>query len=135
MGIDVRLCDIGRAVSEVMISEVEIGDDLVAMKPIKNLNGHSIGEYTIHAGKTVPLYDNHDETKMEEGEMYAIETFGTTGSGLIKDSSKLEVSHYMKNQSAKFVSIDSKNVRELLNFVNRNFGNLAFCRRWLDRFY
>lgn len=25
------------------------------MKPIRNLNGHSIGPYRIHAGKTVPI--------------------------------------------------------------------------------
>jgi methionyl aminopeptidase len=29
------------------------------------LNGHSIGRYQIHAGKTVPIVDNGDQTKME----------------------------------------------------------------------
>lgn len=27
----------------------------------------------------------------------------------------------------------SKNVRELYNFITQNFGNLAFCKRWIDR--
>ena len=35
--------------------------------------------YHIHAGKSVPLYNNGDNTRMEEGEVFAIETFGSTG--------------------------------------------------------
>lgn len=58
-----------------------------AVKAIQNLNGHSIAPYTIHGGKTVPIVKMHgsarDETKMEEGEYYAIETFGSTGVGRV----------------------------------------------------
>jgi len=42
-GIDVRLGDVGAAVTEVMTSyEVELGGKTYTIKPIKNLNGHSI---------------------------------------------------------------------------------------------
>ncbi|KAJ6396508.1 hypothetical protein OIU77_021522 [Salix suchowensis] len=54
-GIDVRLCDIGAAIQEVMESyEVEINGKVFQVKSIRNLNGHSIGPYQIHAGKSVP---------------------------------------------------------------------------------
>lgn len=43
------------------------------------LNGHSIDRYHIHAGKSVPIVKGRENTLMEEGEFYAIETFGTTG--------------------------------------------------------
>ena len=77
-GIDVRLCDVGEAIEEVMESyEVELDGETFPVKCIRNLNGHSIGPYQIHAGKSVPIVKGGDETKMEEGEMYAIETFGT----------------------------------------------------------
>ena len=33
----------------------------------------------IHAGKSVPIVKGGDGTTMEEGECYAIETFGSTG--------------------------------------------------------
>lgn len=49
------------------------------VKSIRNLNGHSIGPYQIHAGKSVPIVKGGEQTKMEEGEFYAIETFGSTG--------------------------------------------------------
>ena len=63
-GIDVRLCDIGEAVQEVMEShEVEILGKTHTVKSIRNLNGHSIGATgdALHAarggarGPTAPI--------------------------------------------------------------------------------
>lgn len=54
----------------------------ISVKSIRNLNGHSIGSYQIHAGKSVPIVKGGEQTKMEEGEFYAIETFGSTGDDL-----------------------------------------------------
>lgn len=52
---------------------------LLQVKCIRNLNGHSIGPYQIHAGKSVPIVKGGEATRMEEGEFFAIETFGSTG--------------------------------------------------------
>ena len=163
-GIDVRLCDIGEAIEETMTSfEVELNGKIYPVKPLRNLNGHSIGPYSIHAGKTVPIVKNNDTTRMEEGEFFAIETFGSTGKGYVYEDG--ECSHYMRAQNVepylpqiRFVIIytslglnlsspccpplfitNVNNVyrmpksRQLLNTINRNFGSLAFCRRYLDR--
>jgi methionyl aminopeptidase len=59
--------------------EVEIGGKTFPVKAIRNLNGHSIAPYRIHAGKSVPIVKGREMTKMEEGEVFAIETFGSTG--------------------------------------------------------
>ncbi|PWA30194.1 hypothetical protein CCH79_00014918 [Gambusia affinis] len=101
------------------------------VKPIRNLNGHSIGQYRIHAGKTVPIVKGGEATRMEEGEVYAIETFGSTGKGVVHDD--MECSHYMKNFDVGHVPIRLPRAKHLLNVINENFGTLAFCRRWLDR--
>ncbi|XP_019753113.1 methionine aminopeptidase 2 isoform X2 [Hippocampus comes] len=131
-GIDVRLCDVGEAIQEVMESyEVELDGKTYQVKPIRNLNGHSIGQYRIHAGKTVPIVKGGEATKMEEGEVYAIETFGSTGKGVVHDD--MECSHYMKNFDVGHVPIRLPRAKHLLNVINENFGTLAFCRRWLDR--
>lgn len=85
-GIDVRMCDIGEQIQEVMESyEVTIGKETYPVKPIRNLNGHNIGQWKIHGGKSVPIVKNNDTTKMEEGEVFAIETFGSTGVGYVRD--------------------------------------------------
>ncbi|KAI2665297.1 Methionine aminopeptidase 2 [Labeo rohita] len=131
-GIDVRLCDVGESIQEVMESyEVEIDGKTYQVKPIRNLNGHSIGQYRIHAGKTVPIVKGGEATRMEEGEVYAIETFGSTGKGVVHDD--MDCSHYMKNFDVGHVPIRLPRAKHLLNVVNENFGTLAFCRRWLDR--
>ncbi|XP_037281690.2 methionyl aminopeptidase und [Rhipicephalus microplus] len=131
-GIDVRLCDIGEAIQEVMESyEVELDGKTYQVKAIRNLNGHSIGPYRIHAGKTVPIVKGGEAVRMEEGEVYAIETFGSTGKGYVHDD--MEVSHYMKNFDAGRVPLRLPRSKQLLGVINQNFGTLAFCRRWLDR--
>ncbi len=59
--------------------EVEIHGKTYPVKSVRNLNGHSIGPYQIHAGKSVPIVKGGEATRMEEGELFAIETFGSTG--------------------------------------------------------
>lgn len=134
-GIDVRMCDIGEIIQEVMEShEITIDGKTYPIKCIRNLNGHSIGPYKIHYGKTVPIVKNDDHTKMEEGDLYAIETFGSTGKGLVRDD--LEVSHYMLNDNAPpgaHSNVRSASSKRLHNVIRENFGTLAFCRRYLDR--
>jgi methionyl aminopeptidase len=112
--------------------EVEIDGTTYPVKCIDNLNGHSIGQYRIHAGKTVPIVKRNGNCGiMEEGELYAIETFGSTGRGLVTED--METSHYMKNFEAPCVALCTNGAKSLLNTINKNFGTLAFCCRWLDR--
>lgn len=58
----------------------------VKVKPISNIGGHSINLYEIHGGKSIMSTRNNDQTKMEEGEYFAIETFGSTGRGWVVDN-------------------------------------------------
>ncbi|XP_050536604.1 methionine aminopeptidase 2 [Daktulosphaira vitifoliae] len=131
-GIDVKLCEVGEAIQEVMESyEVELDGKTYPVKSIRNLNGHSIDAYRIHAGKTVPIVKGGEATRMEENEFYAIETFGSTGRGIVRDD--MDTSHYMKNFDAPFVPLRLQASQKLLGTVNKNFGTLAFCKRWIDR--
>lgn len=131
-GIDARLCDIGSAVQEVMEShEIELEGKTYQVKSIRNLNGHSISPYQIHSGKTVPIIKGGETTLMEENEFYAIETFGSTGKGFVHED--MECSHYMKNFDVGHVPLRLQKSKQLLATINKNFGTLAFCRRWLDR--
>ena len=94
---------------------------------------HALVEYT------QPKFDikldhtalGKDPTRMEEGEIFAIETFGSTGRGMVHDD--MECSHYMKNFEVGHVPLRMPRAKSLLNVINQNFGTLAFCRRWLDR--
>jgi methionyl aminopeptidase len=131
-GIDVRLGDIGAAIQEVMESyEVEIDKKVYQVKPIRNLCGHNISPYTIHGGKSVPIVKSNDDTKMEEGELFAIETFGSTGRGVVYED--LECSHYGLTKQAATAPLRSDKAKGLLSHIQEHFGTLPFCRKWLDR--
>ncbi|KAK7203315.1 peptidase M24A methionine aminopeptidase [Myxozyma melibiosi] len=131
-GIDVRMSDIGAAIQEVMESyEAEFDGKTHQVKAIRNLNGHNIRHYLIHGDKSVPIVKNNDQTKMEEGETFAIETFGSTGKGYVHSSG--ECSHYSRDADAGHVPLRLNKAKTLLSTIDKNFGTLPFCRRYLDR--
>lgn len=69
--------------------EVEMDGKVYTVKAVRSICAHDIKRYRIHGEKQIPFVKNSDQTKMEEGEIFAIETFGTTGRGYLKD----DVSH------------------------------------------
>ena len=125
-GIDVRMCDIGEAIQEVMESyEVVIGKETFPVKPIRNLNGHNIGQYKIHSGKSVPIVKNNDTTKMEEGEVFAIETFGSTGNGYVREDVSISYQNCMK----PMLTIHSSSALTTRRTQTRRRSTCAFPRR------
>jgi methionyl aminopeptidase len=133
-GIDVRLCDVGEAVQEVMESyEVEIDGKTYPVKVVRNLMGHSIMPYQIHAGKSVPCTGGGEQTKMEEGEVFAIETFGSTGKGYVRESG--ECSHFALNQNSEQARqrLRLPEAKRLADRIEKKFSTLPWCKRYLER--
>ncbi|KAI1737458.1 MetAP 2-3 [Xylaria scruposa] len=130
-GIDVRVGELGGYIQEAMESyECEIDGTIHPIKAIRNLCGHTILPYSIHGTKSVPFIKTNDMTKMEEGDVFAIETFGSTGSGRFVERG--EVSHYAwRNTNATNVSLSS--AKSVLAAIKKNFSTIPFCRRYLDR--
>ncbi|KAF2230443.1 peptidase M24A, methionine aminopeptidase [Viridothelium virens] len=132
-GVDVRISDVSAAIQETMESyEVEIRGRTFPVKPVRNLTGHNIKQYRIHGGKSIPFVKNSDQTKMEEGEVFAIETFGSTGRGSVYDD--IGIYGYGLNQDAPLnVPVSLSSTKRLHKTIRENFGTLVFCRRYLDR--
>lgn len=94
--------------------------------PIINLSGHQLKRYLLHAGLTVPNYNNQNTTKLEEGMVLAIEPFATTGQGLVQDGAmsgiyKFEARHNTRDSHA----------REILDYIEEEYKELPFSRRWI----
>ncbi len=53
------------------------------------------------------------------------------GKGYVRED--LECSHYMKNFDVGKVPLRLPSAKSLLATIDKNFGTLAFCRRYLDR--
>jgi len=135
-GIDAIFSEIGEQIQETMESyEVTIGNKTFPVKAIENLCGHSMEPYRIHAGKSVNIVKNTQKhVRMVEGEQYAIETFGSTGKGHVYED--LDCSHYMREFTwDDTIPIRDGKARGLLNVINREFGTLAWCRKWLEEFF
>ncbi|KAK1720164.1 peptidase M24, structural domain-containing protein [Colletotrichum acutatum] len=132
-GIDVRICDVSAAIQETMESyEVEVGGKMYPVKPVRNICAHDIARYQIHAGKSIPFIKNNDQTKMEEGEIFAIETFGTTGRGKLYDDVGI-YGYKLDYDAPAQVKLPFASANRLYKSIKEQFGSIVFCRRYLDR--
>jgi methionyl aminopeptidase len=122
-GVDAILGNIGYSIQEIIEnSEIEIDGKLKSIKSIYDLCGHQIKPYIIHAGKVVPNVALPYMERMKENEVYAIETFPTTGNGSIFYDN--ECNHYMIDK------IYEANIIEKNIFDTRS--TLPFCPRWFN---
>ncbi len=136
-GPDARIQEISSAIQEAIESyEIELDQKVYPIKVIRNLGGHNIEPYKIHAGKIIlgaPSKSVNDSTKMEVGELYAIETFATTGSGLIQEDLSMDCNHYMKNFDAPFVNLKLNTSKKILGHINKTRQTLPFASRWIEK--
>ncbi|MFQ5475116.1 MAG: type II methionyl aminopeptidase [Candidatus Nanoarchaeia archaeon] len=80
----IKLIEPGRQlweIGEAQYSEAEA----MGFTTVTNLCGHSLGRYKVHAGRSVPTYNNKDKTELQEGWQIAIEPFVTSGVGRIAE--------------------------------------------------
>ena len=93
--------------------------------PIINLSGHSMEQYDLHSGITIPNIENSREVKITQG-LYAIEPFVTKGNGKVYDG---KPSGIYSLQEVK--TIRSPTAREVLLFIQEEYETLPFCSRWI----
>jgi methionyl aminopeptidase len=101
-GVDVRLYEL----SELIYETINSYDNI---KPISALGGHNIEHYQIHGGKLI-LCKPHEiqkDMKMLENEIFAIETFASTGTGNLLYCDNITHYKQIKNdkQSDKFMKL------------------------------
>lgn len=100
----------------------------LGFSPIRNLSGHSLGEYFIHAGITIPNYDNGNDKYLGDG-AYAIEPFATSGEGVVYDGGRSNI--YRVDQIG--TGIRDKTSREIYKFATEEYETLPFCERWITK--
>ena len=91
--------------------EVEVRGKTYPIKPVRNITAHNIKQWRIHGGKSIPFIKNSDQTKMEAGEVFAIETFGTTGRGYLRDDVSLRPRPSIQTCAFMFNGISGWNIR------------------------
>lgn len=131
-GIDARIDQISGDIQEVMEShEVELNGKTIPVKAVQNITGHNILRYKIHGDKQVPFVKTETDQRMEEGDIFAIETFGTTGNGYLIDD--VGIYGYGRNEHVRPTGLQYASAKSLLKTIDENFGTLVFSRRYLER--
>lgn len=114
----VEISKIGAAVHEA-ISEYNLN-------PIFNLMGHSLEQNNLHAGISIPNYDNHDDFVLDEGQAVAIEPFATNGEGIVNDAPGHYIYSYMANKPFRM-----KSTQRVLKYIQNNHPYVPFSGRWI----
>ena len=96
-------------------------------QPIKQLTGHQLKEYELHADKQVPCVGGKSEVLIEEGEFYAVETFASTGSGNISDLPNPTIYQLLPVR----VPVRFKGSKQFLGIARKEYKEFPFAERWL----
>ena len=99
--------------------------------PIKELGGHQIERWTVHGKKRLPELGTQGGDIMEEGEVFAIEIFASTGEGTVHNTKSSYI--YELNPYAGRVPLRRKTSKQILGHINKNYKTLPFAERWLAK--
>ncbi len=114
---NVNISEIGRAIEETIESH--------GFSSIINLSGHSIDQYDVHSGMTIPNMDDNRKIPLEKGQ-YAIEPFATTGNGKVYDGRPSGIYQLLSDKNVR-----NPIAREILAFIVEEYKTIPFCSRWL----
>jgi methionyl aminopeptidase len=139
LGTNTLLIEASREALEAAIRRVRpgvtVGDLGVAIqyeiesrgyRPISNLTGHGLGQYILHRSPTIPNIGIKGGMVLEEGMVFAIEPFASTGSGHVTEKTRREIYSQI---SPKPVRIPAG--RAVLEKIRDRRG-LPFSRRWVN---
>ena len=99
--------------------------------PIKELGGHQIERWIVHGKKQLPELGTQGGDIIEEGEVYAIEIFASTGNGSVHNTPYSYI--YELNPYAGRVPLRRKASKQILGYVNKHYKTLPFAERWLGK--
>ncbi|QIW24297.1 type II methionyl aminopeptidase [Sulfolobus sp. S-194] len=96
-------------------------------KPIRNLGGHLIRRYELHAGVFVPNIYERGLGRIIEGNTYAIEPFATNGEGEVIEGKDITI-YSIKTLNTKGLTDEEK---RFLAEIYKRANMLPFNERWL----
>lgn len=123
--VNTKASDIGRVIENVITK--------MGFRPIQNLSGHSLQQYVIHAGRSIPnIWTIGPSFALQPNEAYAIEPFATTkdGTGAVREGKVKNIFGITSRKPSK-----DKEADELLETIWNRYRTLPFALRWLTDAY
>lgn len=98
--------------------------------PISNLTGHMIKKGLLHAGVEVPNVKTSIAYTLQEGDIFAIEPFASSGSGFVQDTNQVEIFSLACPKPLRM-----PHARKIQEHIIKEYKSLPFAQRWLDSKY
>ena len=119
-----KASDIGKIIENTVSKQ--------GFRPIQNLSGHSLEQYTIHAGKSIPNIWTIGSFSLVSNQAYAIEPFVTTrdAHGIVYEGKTRNIFGIASRKPTK-----DKEADEFLEYVWNTFKTLPFALRWMTKKY
>lgn len=116
----VRFSDVGEQIEKTIAR--------YGCRPIRNLTGHKVERYTIHAGLSVPNVSGPVPGRFQTGDVYAIEPFVTLkeAAGRVEDSDQMFIFRAVRERGVR-----SESAKKVVEHVRRTYRTLPFASRWL----
>jgi len=117
--------EIGKTIENTIINN--------GLKPIQNLSGHSLDQYIVHAGKSIPNIKTLGSSfSLVNNQAYAIEPFVTTkdGLGIVYEGKIKNIFSLVSRKPTK-----DKDSDDFISYLWDRFKTLPFAIRWLVKDY
>jgi methionyl aminopeptidase len=98
--------------------------------PIRNLTGHRLSRYIVHAGQSIPNIGGTNGHRLSEGEVYAIEPFSVPrdADGQVVDGAPSNIYRFLKKRKVR-----SDAAKRMLKLIQSRYRTLPFASRWVMR--
>ncbi|HKW42804.1 MAG TPA: type II methionyl aminopeptidase [Thermoplasmata archaeon] len=93
-------------------------------RPVRNLTGHTVERYLLHAGKSVPNIP-HGHDVLEAGEVVAIEPFASAGAGQVDGRKTGNIYRVVRTKPLRAAEQNA-----FLQLLANEFKTLPFAERW-----
>lgn len=93
---------------------------------VSNLTGHSMDQWIIHSGLSMPNIKENNPHKLEEGDVIAIEPFATDGVGRVTDMKDVYIFRYLRDRPLRLI-----HAKRALKIIKEDYKILPFAQRWL----
>ncbi len=106
----------------------------LGFKPIRNLTGHEIKRYELHAGLTIPNIAAPAPGKLQVNHVYAVEPFLTTMRGAGEVISARLTTIFRANPGKLKIRKLKPEEQQLLRYIVEKFKGLPYTLRWIRGF-
>jgi methionyl aminopeptidase len=95
-------------------------------RPVENLTGHSMEQFNLHAGLSIPNVETRDRTTLKEGMVLAIEPFASTGAGRVAGKGRGAIYRVVRERRAP------PEIAAFFSKISSAFGPFPFAGRWCE---